>query len=305
MSAYNNLVDLVRNWANRDEEVLSNTIVSSCLSYAADKAYRVLRIPPLEQTVVYDSASLIAATSNDVTELSIPSDLIEFIQIRSIDTNGKTIKVFNEKADVRTFRDPYAEKYNTAYWSRQGGNILLYPGVSDSTTDRVELYYYKRLPALNARYDVTAVNANLSEDLIVEVSGTPPTDYKTGTTVDTANLKKVTYTEDADPTNVTTVYYETTVADGSIPAADAGFTRAINTIEYYGAEVSNWLRDENERVVLMGALAEAFIYLNEPDTAQMYGQMFSSEIQELNFEETRRHASGGNVQININGGGLI
>ncbi len=57
--------------------------------------------------------------------------------------------------------------------------------------------------------------------------------------------------------------------------------------------------------MLNGALAEAFIYLNEPESVQMYGQIFTSEIDELNREESKRHSSGGNVQININTNGLI
>ena len=37
--------------------------------------------------------------------------------------------MFNEKADIRTFYDLYAEKYNDfAFWSRHGSNILLAPG---------------------------------------------------------------------------------------------------------------------------------------------------------------------------------
>ena len=35
---YAELITLVRNWANRDVEVLSDSIVADCLRYAADKA---------------------------------------------------------------------------------------------------------------------------------------------------------------------------------------------------------------------------------------------------------------------------
>ena len=315
MKTYNEFVKLVRNWANRDEEVLSNAIIADCLTYAADKAYRTLRVPPLETTVTYDSTELTAATTTgppSFTELAIPSNLIEFIQIRSIAADGATKRVFNEKSDVRTFFDTYAEKYNTsAYWTRKGNNILLSPGFNTSnvsgTEDKVELYYYRRLPALNARYDVTATNANLSETFISEIteSNPAPTDLKTGQVVSTASLKKAVYTRTSDNQVITTTYYETSVADSSIPDAPVGQTRAITTASYYGSEVPNWLRDENERIILNGALAEAFIYLNEPESVQMYGQIFTSEIDELNREESKRHSSGGNVQININTNGLI
>lgn len=315
MKTYNEFIKLVRNWANRDEEVLSNAIIADCLTYAADKAYRTLRVPPLETTVTYNSTELTAATTTgppSYTELAIPSNLIEFIQIRSIAADGATKRVFNEKSDVRTFFDTYAEKYNaSAYWTRKGNNILLSPGFNTSnvsgTEDKVELYYYRRLPALNARYDVTAANANLSETFISEIteSNTAPTDLKTGQVVSTASLKKAVYTRTSDNQVITTTYYETSVADSSIPAAPVGQTRAITTASYYGSEVPNWLRDENERIILNGALAEAFIYLNEPESVQMYGQIFTSEIDELNREESKRHSSGGNVQININTNGLI
>ena len=74
---------------------------------------------------------------------------------------------------------------------------------------------------------------------------------------------------------------------------------------YYGDYVPNWLRDQNERVLLMGALAEVFFYLQEDDEAQKYAALFLQEIQELNDEDRMRHASGGNIQVNFNGRGLI
>jgi len=318
MKTYNEFISLVRNWSNRDEEVVSNSIVADCLTYAADKSYRTLRIPPLEQTVVYSSAELTTATTDasngttSITELSIPSDLIEFIQIRAMTNTGTTTRVFNEKADVRTFFDQYAEKYSgIGYWTRKANSILLSPGFGSSNfsgvEDQVELYYYRRLPSLDARFDVTAENANLSDTLVVEVTvdNPAPTNYKTNTTVDTADLKKAVYTNTSDSSVVSTVYYETTTADGDIPAAPVGQTRTITTNTYYGAEVPNWLRDENERILLNGALAEMFIYLNEPETASMYANLFSQEVQELNNEEAQRRASGGNIQFNFNGNGLI
>ena len=309
---FNAFVALVRNWANRDEEVLSDAIVIDCMDYAVDKAYRVLRLPELETTVEYDSASLAAATVSSngqtYTELSVPSDLIEFIQIRSVNSDGNTIRVFNEKTDMRTFHDPYAEKYSSlAYWTRVGSNIILAPGYPWGTEDSIQLHYYGKLDALDLRYDVTALNANTDITRLTEVVGsvTAPDDLRNGGTVPTATLKKAVYTFDGDGSITATVYYESTVDDGDIPAADPGYTRVITTHTFYGELTPNWLRDTNERVILNGALYQAFVYLNEPDTAQMYYQRWMSEIQELNSEEKFRKARGGNVQININGNGLI
>ena len=47
------LVQLVRDWANRDSQALPDAIIMDSIRYAVDKAYRKLRIPPLEHTVTY------------------------------------------------------------------------------------------------------------------------------------------------------------------------------------------------------------------------------------------------------------
>lgn len=314
MRSYNDLIALVRQWSNRDEEVVNNAIIGDCLAYAADKAYRFLRIPPLERVINYTSETLQANTTNSnsrvfsITTLTIPEDLIEFIQIRAVNSDGRTTRVFNEKTDVRTFYDQFAEKYtNLAYWTRKENKILLSPGFNNVTEETVELYYYRRLFDLSTRYEVTAVNANISDTYISEVSvANPiPTNLRTGAAVPSKDLKKVDYRlGNSSGEIVSTTYYETTVADEDIPDVLGQYTD-INTNTYYGTEVYNWLRDENERILLNGALAELFVYLQEPETASMYAQIFTNEIQELNQEEKSRKASGGNIQINLNGNGLI
>ena len=304
---YNEFVTLVRNWSNRDEEILSNSIVSDCLNYGLAQAYRELRIIELEQTVYYTASDL---DNNEVTyggctymELSIPSDLLEFIQIRRVDSGGGTVRVYNERTDIRTFHDLYAEKYSRNYWTRVGDLILVADNIDPTSTDTIEVHYYGELDGINDRYAVTAVNANT--DITYLNSGTPPTDFQTGAAVPTTTLKVVTYTEDADPTNITTVYYENTVDDGDIPAASVGFTRLITPTAFYGELKPNWFRDTNERVLLYGALAQCFVFLQEIETSQMYSALFASEIERLNAFENKRLSSGGNMQININGNGLI
>ena len=272
---YADLITLVRNWSNRDIEVLNDSLIGDCLRYAADKAYRHLRVAPLEHTVIYRDG-LAAATSStnnrfaSVTELAIPPDLIEFIQIRGVDQAGRTTRVFNEKSDVRTFNDYYSEKYNdSAFWTRQGNCILIAPGIGQAGNnygstgvaeeEGIELYYYRRLPALHALYDVNL--DNYQRGFLLDADGMP-----------------------FDPIDMDL----TAPPDGAV-----------------GAPVPNWMRDENERVLLMGALAEVFFYLQEDDQAQKYSQLFLQEIDELNKEDQMRNASGGNVQVNFNGRGLI
>ncbi len=313
---YAESIALLRRWSNRDIEVLSNDIIADCLRYAADKAYRQLRIPPLEHTVNYTSEMLEAATSSSnnrfssVTELAIPADLTEFIQIREIDASGRTARIFNEKTDVRTFNDLYAEKYNDfGFWTRQGNCILISPGFGQTGTNAassgvgssagIELYYYRRLPALHARYNISAANANLRLNTMVDADNPLPTEVpgllrlSTNTTSNQNALEVV----PVGMLNSTTSGSTTTFVDGT--------TASPGTIQFFGNPVPNWLRDENERVILMGGLAEVFFYLQENEEAQKYAALFTQEMSELNKEEMMLRSSGGNVQVNFNGRGLI
>ena len=317
---YDEMVTLVRNWSNRDVEALPDPIITDSLRWAADKAYRRLRIPTLEHRLVYDSEMLLAATTNSnsrtgaVTELQIPPDLIEFIQIREIDAEGRTTRLFNEKADVRTFNDLYAEKYNDfAYWTRFQNCIQIAPGFNLTGSNfgstgvgnpvGIELYYYRRLPALDARYDLTAANAGrgklvptLLADLPMRRDYTMPNSPMV--VVDSATL----FTNGTvDPMDGTI----TAPTGANISYADEMDTDNPNSFLAYSELVPNWLREENERIILMGALAEVFFYLQENEEAQKYAALFTQEIQELNVEDQMRTASGGNVQVNFNGRGLI
>lgn len=339
---YNALVNKVYDWSNRDIAALPPQIVRDSVRYAADTAYRTLRIPPLENTIVWtdfpitiridtlntntnittegtdqvvtDQAALdtiiediatfnaAAARATDsmmqslttvtagpltlatsgastiyqsVTLLSIPSDLTEFIQIRGTDATGLTTRVFNEKADVRTFQDISADVYNIAgFWTRMGNNVLFTPSFSNAARGfygggagpetRIEMYYYRRLPALNAQYDATFTNWMLGLGTL-----------STGETFATGNTQAT---------------FDALIEGGSV---------------WTGRELVHWLRDENEKIPLMGALAECFAYLQEDDQAQKYLQLFQKEITELNDEDKMRDASGGNIQVHFNGRGLI
>jgi hypothetical protein len=291
---YTELVAKVRSWANRDEEVVSDDIIKDCLKYAADKAYRTLRVPPLENVAIYDKTLLTAATTaatnaqSSITELQLPYDLVEFIQIREVDSNGLTTRVFNEKVDIRTFNDTTAEKYsNNNYWARQQNVIYLSPGFgsgnAQSQANTMELYYYRRLPALNAVYSVTVLNYN---------AGFLTT---TGAGSGVANSKQLYFNSNTG----TTAYATQSAAQAASPAG------SVTATYYIGTPTPNWLRDENERVILFGALAELFSYVQEDDQASKYLQLFMAEVAELNDEDAKRNASGGNLQVNFNGRGLI
>ena len=188
---YNILVNKVYDWANRDIDALPVAIVQDALRYAADTAYRTLRVPPLEKTVRWSRTALSAATVGSqtiyqsVTPIAIPNDLIEFIHIRGTDVDGLTTRVFNEKTDIRSFWDICTDHYNyNAFWSRQGGNVYLTPafgqagrafyGGGAGNEELIEMFYYGRLPALNATYDVTPLNfTNGFLTQVTDGSGTP------------------------------------------------------------------------------------------------------------------------------------
>ena len=291
MPTYANFTALVRDWSNKDSSVLSDTRIQDCLRYAADKCYRNLRVAALENTITYNSTALNDATTAantflpSQTDLTLPTDLIEFIQIREIDSAGRTCRVFNEKTDLRTFNDWSALKTSyIGYFSRQGNTLLLAPGFGQanslSTADKIELHYYRRLPALNALYDVT------------------PANYAAGfLTQDNAAAVSLFFVNGDTNTAYATQAEATTAAGGN-----QGNT---NNAKYKGNEAANWLRDENERVLLMGALAEVFYYLQDDDQGVKYKKLFDQEIFELNDEDSKRNAAGGNVQVNFSGRGLI
>ena len=180
---YNSLVNKVYDWANRDLQALPVQIVKDSIRYAVDKAYRTLRIPPMEHVVTWMNTPLVdgrgpldratvGATNiyQSTTVLAIPADLVEFIHIRGRDDQGLTTRVFNEKSDIRSYWDLNNRHYEqTAFWSRQGNKIVLTPafgrigrgfygGIGGPET-QIEMYYYRRLPALNAIFDSTSALA--------------------------------------------------------------------------------------------------------------------------------------------------
>ena len=361
---YTQLVALVRTWCNRDEEVVSDAIIQDALKYAADKAYRTLRVPPLENVAIYENSLLTAATTSatntqgSITEVQLPYDLIEFIQIRELDSSGITTRVFNEKLDIRTFNDTLSEKYsNLNYWSRQQNVVFLTPGFGNGGTGRqantIELYYYRRLPALDAKYAVTVLNYNAGFltttggttylyftttggvadttayatqaesiaaatgnvtakiNVTVNNSANITNDTRSGTVVVGQELSGTGVVANAttgappkvtDVSNQNSIVVDTpqTITDNT----DITFSNTTAT-KYIGNETPNWLRDENQRILLFGALAEVFAYAQDDQQAAKYNQAFLSEIAEANDEDAKRNASGGNLQVNFNGRGLI
>jgi hypothetical protein len=74
---YDALVAKVRDWSNRDTESLPDSIIKDSLEYAAETAYRELRVQGMESTYTFTATA--AGNTFD-----IPSDLNEFISLRQI-----------------------------------------------------------------------------------------------------------------------------------------------------------------------------------------------------------------------------
>lgn len=257
MATYTQMVDMVRDWSNRDKEVLSNAQIKTFINFAADNIYRDLRIVPLEYVNSYDTVEIAADDTETYNKLTVPSDAIEFIQLRKIDANSLTgYTVYSAKSDIRSFYQDTVVKYDYQYYTRELNNLIVSPDLEDG--DQFELFYYRRLPEMDARY-----------------------------TIDTTNY-----------TTLGVRYDSLTAADLDRDPDLASIPRlTVDGVEYIGALIPNWLRDQNEKLVLFGALTEAFTYLDEPAQVQSYANRFNTEMQNLNGEENTRKYMGGNVQL--------
>ena len=336
MATYSELVTMVRDWANRDSSVLPDSVLQSALRYAADEAYRSLEIPPLEFTknfVVRKDTSITycvktsegvytEAVSNNIKDavlddndvnpnannasFNVPHDTITFIYLRTSGVInrpeiGSTVSgtavtednqnnyaivnsndtpslashsqfqdtTFNEKMDVRTFYDFNDSEPYSNYFTRKGSKILASGHIKEG--DVFELFYYRRLPALDARpslpSSLTLSEAQADIDTYEVISESAYNALST--------LEKRTYEE-----------------------LEGSYVRNKN-------EVTNWLKDQNERVVLFGALHRIFDYLQEDQQSEKYKARFMESIQELNAEEKKRKMSAGHAYVRYNANGLI
>jgi len=296
------LVAKVRDWSNKPEvATIPDSVIQDCLTYSADECYRQLRIPPLEATVVYTVASTDNSGENSLgmpygnayTSFAIPEDLTQFVYVRTlaqdnIGTSYSTYpsnvsKVFNEVTDSRTFFDLYSEKYSVYNWMWQDNKIFIHPQLAVGA--EVEIHYYRRLPALNALYSVVPINY-----LISLSDADQPYLTLTGVNTDTPLY----FSTASSVTKCFATYAEA-----------AAYNATVTTKYYIGKEVSNWLRDNNERLVVWGALYNLGAYMFDQAMEQRYEKRFNENVFSLNKEEKWRRASGGNVQVNFNTNGLI
>ena len=258
MATYTQMVEMVRSWANRDDTVLRSADIKTFINFAADNVYRNLRIAPLEHVSTY-TINIADDDTETYCSLTIPTDAMEFIQLRKKDGNSLTGYIsYSNKSDIRSFYEETTTKYDYYNYTREQNELIVHPNLANG--DVYELYYYRRLPEMDARY------------------------YIGDTDTLTNWMSYATLLSSLDPADL--------AADPDL----AGTAVTINGQQYVGNLVPHWLRDQNEKLVLYGALAEAFMYLNEPDQAQTYLANFQAEIQRLNNEEFKRKYMGGAIQ---------
>jgi hypothetical protein len=94
-----------------------------------------------------------------------------------------------------------------------------------------------------------------------------------------------------------------TEAEATAHAASEG--GSVTELMYIGREAWNWLRDANERICIYAALKHIGFYLRDTEMEARYEKETMKIIEALNREDKFRKAKGGNVQINVNSGGLI
>lgn len=279
----------VRDWSNRREAAtIPESVIEDCIQYGVDDIYRELRIPQLEYTVTMTVEESNNPADEKYTAFDVPQDLTEFIYVRRKTGAGipQNEAMLNQVNDIRTFLDPYAEQYSFNRYVWRDFQFLVRPKLD--VGDTIELHYYRRLGQMDALYSVIPVNwdsayADNEQPLLELVVSDGITMYKGGTG-DTLAI----FATDAEA-----VAYSLINGGSSTP------------VMFVGKEAWNWLRDANERVVIYSALRHVGAYLRDAEMEDRYEKKTSGIVQALNKEEKFRRARGGNVQININGGGLI
>ena len=308
--SYADLVQLVRDWSNRDSGALPDAIIKSSLRYAADTAYRTLTIPPLEASVYYiiaaedyqpDSDSTVVVpidvdtlpsnvaliTEDMAIKLPVPSDATEFKHLRiagtfslEVDDDGDLVITDDNKATVVTDNGVL-----TIDEPNFGQNVVFNEKTDtrtfhDMIADKVSFNYWAR------QGNNLLIKGDVGMGCVVELHY-----YRRLPALDARyDISGVT---DGDSDLLAPASDDTSITPMNIEGTD-----------YIGALVPNWLRDENEKVVLFGALSQCFDYLAD-EMSQQYNAKFLSEMTQLNQEEKTRTASGGNVQMHYNGRNLL
>jgi hypothetical protein len=310
MSAYTDLLAKVRSWANQNStEVVSNTVVADCVQYAVDDACRKLRIPPLEFTrdlIVSESSN---SYNQDFSTFQIPSDMIEFIYVAHVDrATGKINAMFDEVSEIRNFLQK-GEHYSRYRYAWSGSLLHVHPKLDEGET--VRIHYYRRLSHAERYTDPDTPGVGDSSVYAVVAAN-----YDTSRQWDEQITLQL-WDEATTPNGFLNIVYDS--GGNSIAAFDNNAVGAaaadaladsitggtVDLVQYQGAPLWNWLIDGNERIILYGAIYHLAGFLDHEGMEKRYSDRFNGLIDDLNREERFRRARGGNVQMNVQTGGLI
>jgi hypothetical protein len=271
MATYTELVDFIHLYTNRDEKVIPFNLAKQFIDFSSNNAFNKLRIPPLEAVITYGAAT------DSGNLVPIPEDTIEFIQFRQLGTDGRVDKIYENRADVKSFYMSDVNKFDDHYYTRETSSIVLYPDYA--VGDEFQLVYYRRLPAMYSRDAITKANYDAG---YVYYSAVSKADLES--IIDTAEPDART----RDPDISANYIVEITSPDPDYPDLATGW--------YLGKLSQNWLRDDLLSLVLHGALAEAYGYLHDTAKQERYIALFNEAIESENREARLRSVRGGTAQ---------
>ncbi len=300
-----------RLWANQEStEVVSDETLDECIRYGLDDIYNELRHPQLEHTVNFEVTEF-NNQEQQYSSFKIPEDLIEFIYLAGLDDKGAIARTYDTIPDLRTFLSPHAEQWTSHRYVWRGFDFLVHPKLK--VGDTLQLHYYRRLPKFDSRYAVSAANYRWEfrtddQPYLEENNGqydaedAPPSAsplfFLLWNTENNGEQRRVFDTEqERDDFYDSLLDYED---PGDEPTYDNRWTSY-----FFGREANNWLRDNNERLVHYAGLYHLAGFLDLDALEARFEKRFRELLARLNSEERFRRAKGGNVQININAGGLI
>ena len=250
--------DRVRDFANKDNTVLPDSLVDQFLGWAADEAYYLLEIPPLERVITISKPThptfFNDQPDEDFSRVVVPEDTSRIISMMDV-ANPSRPNTYRDRYSYREFRDECYRRQGDPYiYTRVGNEYLFYPVLTDESA--LEIFYYARL---------------------ADVKG-----------------------ERIDSASPQVLYYTDALGQDRRADNDNSYTPVGTT-----STVGNWLRDQNFRVLLFGALYRAFDYLEENDGMERYLAKFQQEIQLQNSTENNRKNRGGSISMGFDDRNLL
>ena len=230
---------------------------------------------------IYQSPSSFTATNRTSIVLNSGASLNDQVKIvafnettvysSEVSTVERETTVYENRADYRTFVSDCSNKYSLYLWTRQGNKIVVNPKFKKG--DAFELYYFSNGTDLGTEYAVTSAN------------------FQNG------------FLETSDSSNGTALYFtsaSTPVVGEDVPSNNQGGSYT-NAFYFKGKEQPHFLRDNQERLLIYGALSFINDYLGETNESTKYETKAAQLIQRLLNEEVFKESSGGNVRINFEG----